>query len=320
MRKKLTIAASAMALGAAALLTPAGRRFAKIMSATEQLPANPVAASRRFARVDNIEMSWRESGEGPVVIAVHGIPTSPELWRDVLPRLSGVRALAWELVGYGLSIEEGCRDISVSAQADYLAAWMKHLGIENAILVGHDIGGGVVQQLAVRYPKVCCGLFLTNAVGYDSWPIPSVKLLQKTAPVAKHMPDAMFKGLIGSLLARGHDDADAAAAAYRIHGARYLERDGAAALIRQAVSLDVEDTLSISGRLSALGVPARLVWGEADEFQKVEYGRKFARDLDAPLHLIPGGKHFTPEDHPDIIAEEIMKLVETVHGLNADIQ
>lgn len=61
-------------------------------------------------------------------------------------------------------------------------------------------------------------------------------------------------------------------------------------------------------------VPARLVWGEADEFQKVEYGRKFARDLDAPLRLFPGGKHFTPEDHPDIIAEEIMKLVKTVHG------
>jgi pimeloyl-ACP methyl ester carboxylesterase len=56
------------------------------------------------------------------------------------------------------------------------------------------------------------------------------------------------------------------------------------------------------------------------EFQKVEYGRKFARDLDAPLRLIPGGEHFTSEDHPNIIADEIMKLVKTVHGLNADMQ
>lgn len=315
MSKKLTIAASILALGSAALFTPAGRRFAKVMSDTGKHPVNSDVVSREFARVDNIEMSWCEIGEGPVVIAVHGIPTSPELWRDVLPLLSGVRALAWELMGYGLSMDEGKgRDISVSAQADYLAAWMKHLGIQNAILVGHDIGGGVVQQLAVRYPELCCGLFLTNAIGYDSWPIPSVKLLQRTAAVAKHMPDAMFKGLIGSLFARGHDNADAAAAAYRIHGKRYLERDGAAAFIRQVVSLDVEDTLSISHQLSALGVPARLVWGEADEFQKVEYGRKFSRDLDAPLRLIPGGKHFTPEDHPKIIAEEIMELVKTVHG------
>ena len=315
MRKKFTIAASLLALGSAALFSPAGRRFTKIMSDSGNSSAKPDVADRKFARVDDIQMSWRESGEGPVVIAVHGIPTSPELWRDVLPQLPGVRALAWELVGYGLSIDEGRdRDISVAAQADYLAAWMKHLEIENAILVGHDLGGGVVQQLAVRYPELCRGLFLTNAIGYDSWPIPSVTMLQKTAAIAKHMPDAMFKGLIGSLLARGHDNADAAAEAYRIHGARYLQNDGAAALIRQVVSLDVEDTLSISGQLPALGIPARLVWGEADEFQKVEYGRKFARDLDAPLRLIPGGKHFTPEDHPDIIAEEIMKLVKTVHG------
>ncbi len=315
MHKKFTIAASTMALGAAALFTPAGRRFAKMMSNAGKPSSNTCAASRKFARVNDIEMSWRESGEGPVVIAVHGIPTSPELWRDVFPRLSGVRALAWELVGYGLSIDEGRgRNISVAAQADYLAAWMKHLGIETAILVGHDLGGGVVQQLAVRYPQLCRGLFLTNAVGYDSWPIPSVKLLQKTAAISRHMPDAMFKGVIGSLFARGHDDADAAAAAYRIHGSHYLERDGAAALIRQVVSLDVDDTLSICGQLPSLGVPARLVWGEADEFQKVEYGRKFAHDLNAPLRLIPGGKHFTPEDYPDIVAEEIMNLVKTVHG------
>lgn len=315
MRNKLTIAASALVLGSAAMLTLAGRRFARIMADDGKSSAHPAKANRKFARVDDIEMSWRESGDGPVVIAVHGIPTSPELWRDVLPRLPGVRALAWEMVGYGLSIDEGRdRNISVSAQADYLAAWMRHRGIDSAILVGHDLGGGVVQQLAVRYPALCCGLFLTNAIGYDSWPIPSVTLLQKTAALSRHMPDAMFKALIGSLFARGHDNADAAAAAYHIHATRYLERDGAAALLRQVSSLDVEDTLSICDRLPELGVPARLVWGEADHFQKVEYARRFARDLDAPLRLIPGGKHFTPEDHPIIIAEEIMKLIETVHG------
>lgn len=70
------MAASAMAPGAAALFSPPGLSFAKIMSGTEQLPANPVAASRKFVRVDNIEMSWCESGEEPAVIAVQGIPTS----------------------------------------------------------------------------------------------------------------------------------------------------------------------------------------------------------------------------------------------------
>jgi len=39
-----------------------------------------------------------------------------------------------------------------------------------------------------------------------------------------------------------------------------------------------------------------------------------AKDLNAPLHRIDGGKHFTPEDHPDVIAAEINALIRTVDG------
>ncbi len=100
-------------------------------------------------------MSWIEQGEGIPVVLVHGIPTSPELWRNVVPLLRGVRVLAWEMVGYGLSIAEGrSRDISVGQQAYYLASWMQHLGIKKAILAGHDVGGGVVQIVAVRQPEL----------------------------------------------------------------------------------------------------------------------------------------------------------------------
>lgn len=102
---------------------------------------------------NGIRMRWEEQGEGTPVVFVHGIPTSPALWRRVVPRLVGVRALAWEMVGYGASIPEGHgRDISVGRQADYLAAWLQALGIERAVLAGHDLGGGVVQIAAVRNP------------------------------------------------------------------------------------------------------------------------------------------------------------------------
>lgn len=49
---------------------------------------------------------------------------------------------------------------------------------------------------------------------------------------------------------------------------------------------------------TAPALPARVVWGAADQFQKLHYGERLARDLDAPLRRIDGGKHFTPEDHP----------------------
>lgn len=132
--------------------------------------------NERTATIEGLRMRWEEQGEGMPLVLVHGIPVCPRLWRHVVPRISGARCLAWEMVGYGGSIAEGQgRDISVARQADHLLAWLKTLGIERAVLAGHDLGGGVVQIAAVRQPEACAGLFLTNAIGYDSWPIPSVK-------------------------------------------------------------------------------------------------------------------------------------------------
>jgi pimeloyl-ACP methyl ester carboxylesterase len=79
-------------------------------------------------------------------------------------------------------------------------------------------------------------------------------------------------------------------------------------------SLDVGDTLAVTDRLPSLGVPARLVWGVADPFQKVQYGERFAGDLKAQLHRIDQGRHFTPEDHPDVIAGNLNALVSATRG------
>lgn len=54
------------------------------------------------------------------------------------------------------------------------------------------------------------------------------------------------------------------------------------------------------------------MWGEADQFQKLEYGERLSRDIAAPLRRIPGGEHFTPEDHPDVLAEELHPLLHDV--------
>ena len=37
--------------------------------------------------VDGIPMRWEEAGEGRPVVYIHGIPTSPRLWRHVVPRI-----------------------------------------------------------------------------------------------------------------------------------------------------------------------------------------------------------------------------------------
>lgn len=263
--------------------------------------------------VGTIPMRWLEEGEGTPVVFVHGIPTSPELWRHVIPRVPGARRLAWEMVGYGASIPAGMdRDISVTRQADYLSAWLQHVGIERAVLVGHDLGGGVAQILAVREPERVAGLVLTNSIGYDSWPIPSVRAMQRAAGVLRFLPDVAMYPTFVSLLRRGHDDNARAAESIGTHWRHYATHGAARSLIRQVSALDVHDTTMMADRLPELDLPARVVWGAADQFQKVSYGERMARDLGVGLERIERGRHFTPEDHPDRIATAVGDVLRTV--------
>jgi pimeloyl-ACP methyl ester carboxylesterase len=265
------------------------------------------------ARVEGINMRWEETGSGDPVILVHGIPTCPELWRDVAPRIKDSRVIAWEMPGYGASIPEGeTHDISIAKQADYLVAWMRDQGLERAVLAGHDLGGGVVQIAAVRHPEMVSGLFLTNAICYDSWPIPMVKGIAMAGSILKYAPDGSLHTLMKTMFSKGHETDAAADAAFEAHAPHYDRHGGAEAFVRQTRSLDDDDTKAISDQLPTLGIPARIVWGADDEFQKIEYGERLARDLKAPLKRIEGGKHFTPEDHPDIIADEINTLIASV--------
>lgn len=57
-----------------------------------------------------------------------------------------------------------------------------------------------------------------------------------------------------------------------------------------------------------------MVWGAADRFQKLSYGRRLANDLGAEIDVIEDGKHFVPEDHPERIATAIRSLVKEVAG------
>jgi len=79
-------------------------------------------------------------------------------------------------------------------------------------------------------------------------------------------------------------------------------------------SLRVEDTLKVAPELPRLRLPAAVVWGAGDRFQKIGYGRRLASDLDAGLNEIPTGRPFVPEDHPGRVAAAINGVLARSRG------
>jgi pimeloyl-ACP methyl ester carboxylesterase len=94
------------------------------------------------------------SGDGPLVLLLHGFPEFWWTWRHQLTALqaAGFRAVASDLRGYGGSDKPPRGYDLITAAAD-AAGLIRALGEANAVVVGHDWGGLVAWTLATYFPK-----------------------------------------------------------------------------------------------------------------------------------------------------------------------
>lgn len=285
----------------------------------------PAAPEQSYsATVEGIRMRWEAHGVRtpgrPPVVMLHGIPTNPRIWRYVIPQLSdaGTCCLAWELVGFGWSIDEGLgRDISILRQAEYLYAWLKAQGIEQAVFVGHDVGGGVAQALLAEHPETVAGLVLVDSVAFDNWPVTAMEMAHLFHGMLEKVPAAVLQPIFHAGIHNlGHDDAERGEESAALLWEPYDRSVGPAGFANQARHMRSQDTTAIAARLALArpGIPVRLVWGEEDPLS-IESAERLAELLAAPLRRIPGGRHFNPEDHPDVVADEIRSILGTAGRL-----
>ena len=113
--------------------------------------------------------AWRERGQAtellghriffvdtatsdrPVVLLVHGFPTSSWDWVDVWPELEArFRLVALDLLGFGLSDKPAGHTYTIYEQADLVEALARHLGLETFHVLTHDYGVTVGQELLAR--------------------------------------------------------------------------------------------------------------------------------------------------------------------------
>ena len=150
-------------------------------------------------------------GEEPLVL-IHGFPTSSHVWQDLVPLLpEGRRVVVFDLLGYGRSDPPGDLSLAIKAHADRLLVLLDLLGINRACLIGHDIGGGIAQAVAVKAPHRVSHLCLISSVAFDEWPSREVKMARATLPLTRHLPATWLLGVLKTDLARGYVDPDLAA-------------------------------------------------------------------------------------------------------------
>ena len=250
-------------------------------------------------------------GAGEPVVLVHGFPTSGHLWTDVVPLVpAGHRVFVVDLLGYGRSDRPRRGGVGIHAHADRTIRLFDVLGIDRACVVGHDVGGGVAQSMAVRYPTRISRLCLVDSIAFDGWPGREARIARAMLPVARRLPPALFLPLLRNRLRRGYTDHDRGAHSVAHYVRPFGGADGRDALVRHLLELDVADTTELGPRLSELAQPTAIVWGERDPFLSIGMARRLRDAIpQSSLHVIPGARHFTPEEAPSRIGDALKALL-----------
>ncbi len=118
------------------------------------------------AVVNGVRLHYVESGNGPLVLLLHGFPEFWYSWREQIPALAaaGYHVVAPDMRGYNASEKPHGVD---AYRTDELVAdvtgLIDHFGEENAHVVGHDWGGAVAWQVGIERPERVDKLAVLNA-------------------------------------------------------------------------------------------------------------------------------------------------------------
>jgi pimeloyl-ACP methyl ester carboxylesterase len=250
-------------------------------------------------------------GAGEPVVFVHGFPTSGHLWNDVVPLVpTGHRVVVVDLLGYGRSDRPLGRPVSIRGHADRMIELLDNLGINYACVVGHDIGGGIAQSMAVRYPQRVSRLLLVNSVAFAEWPTRDVKLARAMLPLTRHLPATWLLSILRTDLLRGYQDHDRGARSIELYVRPFASMEGRDAFMEHLLALDSSETAALAPRLKDLVAKTAIVWGRQDPFLPLALATRLQQAIPgATLDVVPNGSHFTPEDAPARIGDAIAALL-----------
>jgi pimeloyl-ACP methyl ester carboxylesterase len=251
-------------------------------------------------------------GGGEPLVLIHGFPTSSHVWQDLVPLLpEGRRVVVLDLLGYGRSDPPGSLPLDIKAHADRLLVLLDLLGINRACLIGHDIGGGIAQAVAVKAPHRVSHLCLISSVCFDDWPSREVKMARATLPLTRHLPATWLLSVLRTDLARGYVDPDLATRSIDRYIKSFATPAGRDLLVAHLEALDSADTVEIGSRLGSVPAPTAIVHGAHDPFLSLGSARKLhAAIRGSTLEVLDAGRHFLPEESPERLAEVITALIE----------
>ncbi len=279
----------------------------------------------RLVDTSNGRLQVLEQGNprGTPIVLVHCYTCSMNWWDDLAPLLErDHRVIRVDLLGHGGSDKPG-GGYSIDDQATAVAEALAKLGVVNATVVGHSLGGSVVTALAQRSPQLATRVVIIDQAaddGFDKegfaqrisyWPIigqASDRLLH-VAPksaILDQYDDAFAPGYD---IASGFDNPDQPVDDLRAmtYTAYKDTRDAEEDFVAEA---------PLDQRLATAGVPTMVIFGAEDQIYDAPAAiERYRQNVPGvQTHLIPGAGHSPNVERPNAVAPLILSWAAPPRG------
>ena len=278
----------------------------------------------RRVMADGISIFYREAGpaDRPVVLLLHGFPTSSFQFRELIPRLADkYRVIAPDLPGFGFTevLAERNYRYTFDSLAKSIEAFTDALALQRYALYIFDFGAPTGLRLAVSRPERVTAIFSQNGNAYEEG------LGETWAPIKQYWNEEtaenreMVRNLLGADGIRFQyfhgvpNPAIIAPESYTLDTA-LIGRPGNME-IQLDLHLDYRNNIPVYPKFHEYfrqyKPPLMAIWGKNDPFFIPAGAEAYKRDLPfASIRFVDSG-HFALETHVDEIAEGMRELFES---------
>ncbi|BBH46442.1 alpha/beta fold hydrolase [Pseudomonas sp. KU43P] len=232
------------------------------------------------------------SVQGTPIILLHDSLGCVALWRDFPAQLAaatGHRVIAYDRLGFGRSaphpsvLTRGF--VEAQAQQEF-AAVLHHLGVDDFIVFGHSVGGGMAIACAAHFAERCRGLITESAQAF--------------------VEDLTLHGIRAA-------DVQFAAPGQLVRLTRY-HGDKAEWVLRAWVDNWLSPAFadwSLNASLAKVHCPLLCLHGDQDEFGSVAHPRRFITLARGPsvMRLLTGCGHVPHREQPDVVLAEVQRFL-----------
>jgi pimeloyl-ACP methyl ester carboxylesterase len=264
----------------------------------------------QYRTIQGLNIAYNRQGKGESIIMIHGITTSSFIWRNIQPTLAEkYDTIAVDLLGCGNSSKDLTVDYSIKNQASIIAALISDLNIQKIHIIGHDIGGGIAQILAVKHQELISDLILMNTIGYNYWPVQPITTMR--TPIFRQLAMmSLDMGMLGNLVKKGLYKKESFTHEFKsLVWKEMADKKRRKSFLHFAKCLNNQHLMEIASELKKINFPVLIIRGEGDLYLNNVITTRLGEDIPgSEVVKIKSGGHYIQEDEPELLTSLIINF------------